>query len=75
MFGLQSNVARTIINATVPKQVQINQRYIGNTIYENEAIGGNKTTIFIESAKFSFNENFLLNRLNKFEMVTFNRTK
>ena len=84
MFGINlnfsdniiwNNLGRTTLNATVPKKVGINQRYNANNFFNNKAIGGNKTTIFLGSAKHSFERNYFFNWWNIYEMVTFNRTK
>lgn len=56
-------------------QVAINQRYIQNSFYNNFAFAENRSTIHLKSAKFSFRDNYLINRLNRYEIVTFNRTK
>ncbi len=68
------NVGQTILNATVPEKVSINQNFYSNAIYDNLAFAANKSTIFLGSAKSKFEHNFLLNWLNNYELVTFNRT-
>ena len=56
-------------------QLSISQNYIANAIYDNKCIGGNHTTIFLKSAKFKWRDNYIVNWLNRFEMVTFNKTR
>ena len=84
MFGIYLNFSSNIIshnkgetnlNASVPEKVAINQNYYSNAFHDNLAFGANKTTIFLRSAKSKFENNFLFNWLNYYEMVTFNRTK
>ena len=71
---IYNSTGRTILNVSVPEKVSVVQKYFGNSIYDNQALANNITTIFAGSAKHTFNKNFLQNRWNYYELVTFNRT-
>ena len=84
LFGVRLNFTSNIVfnntgysnlNVTLPEKVSISQRYLFNFLYDNSAIGRYKTTIYAGTAKHLFNKNYLVNRWNIFELVTYNRTK
>ena len=84
MFGIRlnyttnviyNNTGQCMLNASVPVQIDINQIYRRNAFYDNQAYAANRSTIFLRSAKFFFENNFFQNPYNIFEMVTYNRTK
>ena len=72
---LHNNTGGCILNATTLEKVSIYQRIFWNYFYENLAIDTYKTTTYVGSAKHKFENNFFYNKLNNYEMVTFNRTK